>query len=648
MSSDIHSVDIPSTTPETDSGSPVLSTTPTNTPQPTPAPLHPVHSGHLLQRTTPTPAPTRHSSVAQNGDSSQVVEANNLVNRGFGNKDNNRASSISAISALSFSPEQLQDRDRTLDRFELSSEDEDEKSARTDGRKDWTLAALGEDTEEPSPSSNRPRNWYAAQPRTPASANTTEAPTSPLKNEIREVSMAGLELVHGIDTSSTPGVRSQRGESVSSSHTNGNRQGSGNTADSGNGQRRGSEARNWEEVHAARRDAAAAVKLVDLTSAAQSQSNQEAFRRYPSTSTQAIKSPGLDINQPRASVDTVNRYASTSTRAMKSPDPGDIPMTPTTPGISQASHTGSLQRYPSSSTRAMKSPAIDARRDHPTTPKSGKSGFSVATASTSGRAEKGLHVPFLPKFLRLSVARTSSDTARHPVVTPTRMSHENNRRASASSSAGRKSSTSSSLGRRGSIPSASGSIGRRGSVPVAGNGSPLKSVFEDDDSVVYDSHAEIAHATTATAGRGKVVRQSAGGREILGLNEILKEDPTTNGTSDVNMGNTSPTKSKVSRFLGENVRFGSKRQGIVGVPDVRGARENNAVGLGISLPSNSETSCADGLRSNPVRRAATAPARRGRRVTFPPRLVDVATREGERKEVRIRIHTSYSSAPKID
>ena len=530
----------------------------------------------------------------------------------------------------------------------MSSEDEDEKSARPEGRKNWTLAALGEDTEEPSTSGNRPGNWYAAQPRTPANANTTEAPTSPLQNEIREISMAGLEPVPGIDTSSTPGVRRQRGESVSSSYTNGNRQGSGNTADSGNGQRRGSEARNWDEVHAARRDAAAAVKLVDLTSAAQSQSNEEAFRRYPSTSTQAIKSPSLDINQPRASVDTVNRYASTSTRAMKSPDPGDVPMTPTTPGISQASHTEILQRYPSTSTRAMKSPAIDARREHPTTPKSTKSSFSVATASTSGRAEKGLHVPFLPKFLRLSVARTSSDTARHPVVTPTRMSYDHNRRASASSSTGRKGSTSSSLGRRGSTPSASSSIGRRGSVPVAGNGLPLHSVFEDSDSVVYDSQAEIAHATTATAGRGKVVRQSAGGREFVGLKEILNEDPTTNGTSDVNMGNTSPTKSKVSRFLGENVRFGSKRQGIVGVPDVRGARENNAVGLGISLPSDSETSYADGLRSNPVRRAATTPARRARRVTFPPRLIDVGTREGERKEVRIKIHTSYSSAPKID
>lgn len=631
MSSDDHPADIPSKTLENDSGSPVFSKTPTNTPQTTPAPPHPVRSS-LLQRTTPTPAPTRHSSVVQTGNSSKVTEANDLVSQGFGNSDNNRASSISAISALSFSPEQLQDRDRTLDRFELSSEDEDEKSARTDGRKNWALAALGEDTEEQSTSDNRPRNWYTAQPRTPVSANTTEAPMSPRHHEIQEFSTVGLERVPGIDTSSTRGVRTQRVESVSSSHANGNRQGSGSTADSGNGQRRGSEAKNWEEVHAARRDAAEAVKLVDLTNAAQSQPNQEAFRRYPSNSTQAMKSPVSDINNPRASVNTMNRYPSTSTHAMKSPNPGDNPTTPITAGISQASSTASLQRYPSSSTIAMKSPAIAARSRDPTTPKSAS---SIATQTTGGRAEKSLHVPFLPKLLRLSVKRTSSDTARLPVVTPTRISHENNRRGSAGSSAGRKSSTSSSLGRRGSIPSASGSTGRRGSVPLASNGEPLKAVFEDDDSVEYYGRAEIAHATTATAGRPKVVKQSASGREILGLKEILKEDPAANGTSDGNRGNTSPTKSKVARFLGENVRFGSKRQGIVGVPVARGARDNNVVGLGISLPPEPETTYADGLRSNPVKRAATAPARRGRRVTFPPPLVDVATREKEKREVRI-------------
>lgn len=620
MSTEDHHEQAPSPSRNDDADSPILSTTPTGTPKITSAPLHPVRSSHL-QLATPTPAPTRHASLAPGADPTQPTEANDLAGRGLGNIDNNRASSISAISALTIAPYELRDSDH----FEMSSED-DEDVTRTKAHDDKNSAIVGRYSKEPGIADNRPNNWYSTPPRTPTSANTTEAPTSPRDLEAREVTMGGLEQPSMDPSGSTRGVKSIHTGSVSSTIGKG-RHGSGSTAYGGNGKRRGSEAKSWEEVHAARREATAAVKLVDLTSAAQAQSSQATFRRYPSTSTNAIKSP--------ASVTTMNRYPSTSTRAMKSPDPGDELATPTTVGFSQASPTNTLQRYPSSSTRAIKSPALGGSNDDAESP---KSFYSVATETTSGRAERSLHVPFLPKFLRLAVGRTSSDSARQPSnqVTPTTPSLESSRKSSTSGSAERRN-------------SASSSLGRRGSIPVAGNGQRLKSVSEDEGMVEYDGEAEINSATTAAAARPKIVNQRASSREVVGLKEILKEDPPTT-TGNRNIGDMSPTKSKVARFLGENVRFGSKRQGIVGLPISKEAEdvtlsnpggENNAVGLGIYQPSGSATQYTDGLRSNPVRRAASTPVKRERRVTFPGPHVDVQAgtqpeeREREKREVCI-------------
>ena len=619
MSTEAHDEKSPSPSRNNDDiDSTILPNTPTGTPRITPAPLHSVRSSQL-KLATPTPAPTRHSSLAR---PTQSTEANGIAGQGFGNADNNRASSISAISALTIPPYQLQDSDR----FEMSSEDDEDKT-HTKSQDNQNSTTIGKYSKESSIVDNRPNNWYSTPPRTPASANTTEAPTSPRDVEDREVTMLGLEQPSSNASASTRGVKSINIGSVTSPIGKG-RHGSGSTADSGNGERRGSEAKSWEEVHAARKEATAAVKLVDLTSAAQDQSSQATFRRYPSTSTNAIKSP--------ASVTTMNRYPSTSTRAMKSPDPGDDLSTPTTAGISQASITDSLQRYPSTSTRAMKSPALGASNDDAESP---KSFYSVATETTTGRAERSLHVPFLPKFLRLTVGRTSNDSVRPPSnpVTPTNPSHESNRKSSTSSSAERRN-------------SASSSLGRRGSIPVASNGQPLKSVSEDDDIVEYDGEAEINSATTAATARPKIVNQRASSREVVGLKEILKEDPP--GTAGrKNLGETSPTKSKVARFLGENVRFGSKRQGIVGLPISKEAEdvtlsntsgENDAVGLGIYQTSGSATSHTDGLRSNPVRRAASTPVRRERRVTFPPPhiAVQAGTQPEEREKEKREVCTS--------
>ncbi|KAL8789151.1 MAG: hypothetical protein Q9195_006972, partial [Heterodermia aff. obscurata] len=608
----------PSPSGDNDVGSMIVSATPTGTPRVTSAPLRPVRSTHL-ELATLTPAPTRHSSLAPEADPTQPTDANDIGGQEFGNTDNNRASSISAISALTIPPYQLKDSDR----FEMSSEDDEDKT-RTKSPSDKISAGVGRYSKESGIADYRPKNWYSTPPRTPASANTTEAPTSPRELE----SIVGLEQPSIDASASTPGVKNNHTGSVSSTIRKA-RHGSGSTAHSGNGERRGSEAKSWEEVHAARREASAAVNLVDLAGDAQSPSSQGAFRRYPSTSTNAIKSP--------ASVTSMNRYPSTSTRAMKSPDSGNDPVTPTTAGVSQASPTDSLQRYPSTSTRAMKSPVLRGSSDDAESP---KSFYSAATDSTGGRAEKGLHVSFIPKFLRLSVARTSNDTARDAArqpsdqVTPTTPTHEAIRRSSTGGSAGRRS-------------SASSSLGRRSSIPVAGNGQPLKPVSEDEDIMDYDGEAEISNAITAAAARPKIVNQRASSREVVRLKEILKEDPPPPTTGHRNIGDASPTKSKFARFLGENVRFGSKRQGIVGVPVSKEAEdaisskpvgENDVVGLGIYQTSGSAASYADGLRSNPVRRAASTPVGRPRRVTFPGPDVDVRTgtqpeeREKEKRE----------------
>ena len=619
MSAEAHHEQSQPPSRDSDVESKILSTTPTDTPDTTPAPLDPVRSTHL-KLATPTPAPTRHSSLALRAvGPNQTTEANDLAGQGFGNAENNRASSISAISALTIPPYQMRDSDR----FEMSSEDEQDKS-----HDDKQSAIVGKLPNESGIRDIKPKNWYSTPPRTPASANTTEAPTSPRDVETREMTLIGFEQASNNPSPSIRGLKSIHTGSVNSTIGKG-RHGSGSTADSGNGERRGSEAKGWEEVHAARREAATAVKLVDLTSAAQAQSNQGSFRRYPSTSTDAVKSP--------ASVTTMNRYPSTSTRAMKSPDAGEDLATPTTAGISQVSPTDSLQRYPSTSTRAMKSPALGGSNDDAESP---KSLCSVATETTGGRAERSLQIPFLPRLLRLAVGRTSNDSARDPSnqvtpTTPENPSHESSRKSSTSGSAGRRNSTSSSTG--------------RGSIPVAGSGQPLKPVSEDDGSLEYDGEAEINSATTAAVARPKIVNQRASSREVVGLKEILKEDPPPTTNRHKNIGDTSPTISKVARFLGENVRFGSKRQGIVGLPISKEAEdvtlpstggEHDAVGLGIYQTSGSATGYLDGLRSNPVRRAASTPVKRERRVTFPPPHVDVQTgtqpeaREKEKREVR--------------
>ena len=407
---------------EVGSGSPVLSTTSIGTSKITPAPLHHVRSSHL-EFSAPTPMPTRHSSVAQALDSDTSPAPNDLRGQLFGNTADHRASSISAISALTDADDKLQEYSRNLDQFDSSSGEEEKQVS------GFPIYEDQEIREGPVIVTQGHRNWHTAPPRSPPSAKPIQPPRNANLGDPQAgpVNAAVIDYAPSIGSFSDRGVKGVRGESISSSRGHGSRHGSGSTVI--NGERRGSEAKSWEEVFAARRDAAAALKLVDLTNAAQDADNPS-FRRYPSASTRAIKPPASITGDPSPTGSSINRYPSTSTHAMKSPDPADDLATPTTAGMSQAS-----PMQTPSSTRAIKSPRFF--QDDLATP---KSGMSIATETTGGRAERGLHLPFLPRFLRLSVARSSSDTARHGIneITPVRASYDTDRKGSASSSTGRK------------------------------------------------------------------------------------------------------------------------------------------------------------------------------------------------------------------
>ena len=542
---------------------------------------------------------------------------------------NNRASSISAISALTFTPSQLEYKDRRIDRSEPSSGDEGQTNKTFHIYEDEGVEISSRPSKLSRKVDNGSRIRNSAPPRTPASPNITEAPTSPRNVEVGEIAMAGFGNPSKSGPSSPLRVTRVRGESINSAHNPGNRYRNSTTAP--DGERRGSEAKSWEEVHAARREAAAAVKLVDMTSPTQELS-QRTSQPHSSNSTRALKSTPLPITVPSISDIALSRYPSSSTRAIRSPHPEDDLATPTTAGISQLPSAVSLNRYPSHSTKAIKSP-----NDSPTSPKSArsaksaqsaKSAKSEASATSSKRAERGLHVPFLPNLLRLTSPRTSNDTARQESedVTPLPSSDGASRRASASSSTGRKGSGSS------SGPS------RRNSVPVNSGGEPLKSVFEADDSEEYDDDAEVSNATTAATGRPKIVRQRASGREVVGLKEILKEEPNASNV-EVGVNNKSPTKSKVSRFFGESVKLGGKRGGIVGVPNAEEAQDvtlSHMDPISIDPTPGTPETYTDGLRSNPVKRAATAPVKRSRKVTFPPPLDTTIGTQAEREMRDVR------------
>lgn len=150
----------------------------------------------------------------------------------------------------------------------------------------------------------------------------------------------------------------------------------------------------------------------------------------------------------------------------------------------------------------------------------------------------------------------------------------------------------------------------------------VTSTFESDSSdedagQLYDEHAFIGGATLAASHRASLVEGRRGNSgHVVSMQEILREGgteavvghPHPNGASVPSDSSPDPVQTKASRILGEtSVKL--KRAGIVGLPAVH--------------ETSQQAELTDGLRSNPVKKAATTPASKG--VVLPITLRDEPT-----------------------
>lgn len=201
---------------------------------------------------------------------------------------------------------------------------------------------------------------------------------------------------------------------------------------------------------------------------------------------------------------------------------------------------------------------------------------TIATVSTSARAERNLNVPFLPSSLWLhgnSVDSTSGEKIKENTDVESKE-------------------------------------------PV--------SVFEDESTdEEFPTKATVHKAIQKRFTRPAVVKRGTAS-VVVGLKEML----WTTGPRAAK-SKPGPSKGKLAKLTGEDIwlpkRSNEKRAGVVGLPAAEPGDlqtqpskvkndAKNPVGMGIQ--QDSTETVPDGLRSNPVRRAATVPSRK--KVTFPP------------------------------
>lgn len=225
---------------------------------------------------------------------------------------------------------------------------------------------------------------------------------------------------------------------------------------------------------------------------------------------------------------------------------------------------------------------------------------TIATTSTTAKAEKGLHVPFLPRFLK--VRGSSSERA-----------------------AGRESVDEEAAAATAAAP---------------GRVEDIKSVFDDYSSdggeAVGKKEAMAPKSRRGRSKRPMLLQQAS--NTVIGLREMLRSTGPA-GTDQRNPGPSS--QEKLARILGDEVRFSqgsnSKRSGIIGLPVAHdvvdrgvfppevggGSIPEQPVGLGLGIWQSRVPSLTDGLRSHPIKRSATVPTRR-RMVGFaPPADLDI-------------------------
>lgn len=223
---------------------------------------------------------------------------------------------------------------------------------------------------------------------------------------------------------------------------------------------------------------------------------------------------------------------------------------------------------------------------------------TIATASTSTRAERNLHVPFLPESLWLR--QNSAGTTR---------------------------------------------IDRGPGV----ESKELVSVFEDET-----SDEELNKATFHTAIRKRFARPHIVGRGsssvVIGLKEMLR---TTGPEGPKNK--PGPSKEKAGKCPRKKNRYfqlsSSKRAGVVGLPTAEpedgrplpdGANNPIRTPVGLGIQQEPVGNPPDGLRSHPPRRAATAPTRK--RVSFPtPSSLEIRPEHGSLRQTIVT--TPYPALP---
>ncbi|KAL9045039.1 MAG: hypothetical protein Q9214_001870 [Letrouitia sp. 1 TL-2023] len=269
-----------------------------------------------------------------------------------------------------------------------------------------------------------------------------------------------------------------------------------------------------------------------------------------------------------------------------SPTLGRFPPPPKASKRTAARDSMLLSRYSSTtntSTKAVKSP-ISINQSPKQSPNP-----TINTQSTTTRAERGLNVPFLPKFLKLAgSSRQSFSNELTPSLSPTEAG-----------------------------PDGVDEIPQDREREQA-----LQSVFESESSLedAGDASSEdegeqqeevfIGGAKLAARRRPILVEQRSSfkAKQNVSLRDMLVEGgvpalhdrlhpPGTSVLADVNPG---PSKSKAKKILGDNsIKF--KRAGIVGLPAAEQTTAHEQADLlGREEPVKVEE-WTDGLRSNPVK-----------------------------------------------
>ena len=362
------------------------------------------------------------------------------------------------------------------------------------------------------------------------------------------------------------------------------------------------------------------LRNIDLfDSADDSERRESVISNYPEGSTIAIKSPQESIfgsTTTNTVVDSPLRGSSIGALAPRSPRRPSVDSENTvatrrsetqSPAV-DGGKVGKFATYPDGSTKGIGSPKSPA--DTVTSTNTTHTSDTLATASTGTRAERSLHVPFLPKFLRTTDNPHSA--TENPVVADPKDPHKSKR-----SQPGYWRQVVEELQRERKEASRQQELKE-----ALAEGPPEKSqsffdANSSDDEVNGEEAAVISAARMASVTRPQLVEHRS--------SRLIGKDGLADGED-----NPGPSRGKAARLLGTNIQtlraLEHTRDDPANKVDVYGCRgltsaplpvleENEPVGLAIqNLP---RLNFQDGLRSHPVQRSQTVPARAKRKVSFP-------------------------------